>query len=235
MRQLIPSLRLNKTDTVPALAQYLKVINWGTVAGALENVAKVLNKPSAVAKARDKIKTLDILKEQGINVPIYWKTRETVQRTEAEIVLARTTTTGSSGAGIVVVRNNDPLPAAPLYVKYIPKSAEYRVHVFKTSAIFIQQKRPKEGVERTPDQHLIRSHDNGYVFAENNVEFSSEEVKTNVNDQAIKAVRALGLDFGAVDLIVGKKDKKVYVLEINTKPGLESTKLKEAYRDAILN
>ena len=38
--------------------------------------------------------------------------------------------------------------------------------------------------------------------------------------EATKAVAALGLDFGAVDVIYNEKYGRAYVLEVNTAPGL---------------
>ena len=42
---------------------------------------------------------------------------------------------------------------------------------------------------------------------------------------AVNAVKALGLDFGAVDIIYNEKENQYYVLEVNTAPGLEGTTL----------
>ena len=43
----------------------------------------------------------------------------------------------------------------------------------------------------------------------------------------------LGLDFGAVDLIISKEGSVPYVLEVNTAPALVSTRLKQAYTESI--
>jgi glutathione synthase/RimK-type ligase-like ATP-grasp enzyme len=44
-----------------------------------------------------------------------------------------------------------------------------------------------------------------------------------VEEQAIKAVQALGLDFGSVDVIWNERHSLPYVLEVNTAPGLVGT------------
>ena len=52
----------------------------------------------------------------------------------------------------------------------------------------------------------------------------------HVRAQSVAAVRSLGLDFGAVDVV--ERQNKAYVLEVNTAPGLVGTTL-EKYVDAI--
>jgi D-alanine-D-alanine ligase-like ATP-grasp enzyme len=54
-----------------------------------------------------------------------------------------------------------------------------------------------------------------------------------MTEHSISAVNTLGLDFGAVDLIVAK-DGRVYVLEVNTAPGIEGITL-EKYVKAFQN
>lgn len=239
LRAECSKLRIAKRGVIPPFAsKYGMLINWGSSDGgnnAIWASPKALNKPTAVAKAVNKITALNILKENNVNVPEFWTDKRQVQRKAGTLILARAKVAGSSGEGITIVRDDIALPDAPLYVKYIRKEKEYRLHVFKGRCIFIQQKKAKEGFNRTADQSLIRSHGNGFVFAENEVEFPNENVKTQTIDQATKAVAALGLDFGAVDVILSKKDNVPYVLEVNTAPGLESTALKQAYSGAILN
>jgi hypothetical protein len=120
-----------------------------------------------------------------------------------------------------------------LYVKYIPKLREFRAHVAFGHVIFLQEKKRKTENEQTDDQKLIRNHDNGWVFCINDIQLTDAE-RTSINAEAVKATTALGLDFGAVDLILGKKDNLPYILEVNTAPGLESPGLIEAYKNAFL-
>ena len=59
-----------------------------------------------------------------------------------------------------------------------------------------------------------------------------EDVLKEQEQLAIKAVRALGLDFGAVDLILAD-DTKSYVLEVNTGPALETASNLDLYIQAF--
>jgi len=220
---------VNKQSSDPRTRR--QVINWGVTNCSLPIA---LNQPENVAQAVDKLTSLEILEEAGVRVPPF-KNNEMGDNEPNDdgIWLARTCTNCRSGRGIVVVREGEIHPRAPLYVKYIKKGAEYRVHVFKDEVIFVQQKRKKSNVTQTEDQSLIRSHANGWVFAENNITFKNQEQESCLKAMCVRAVSVLGLDFGAVDVIVGKNDGLPYILEVNTAPGLQSTRLISAYVDAI--
>lgn len=234
LRQAIGSLlcRASRFTVVPR--QYRMVINWGNTS-ELDMTPRasrhwrylVLNSPDAVARAVNKTTAFSFMREAGVRVPT---TTDSLPEDREGIWLARKTLTGSSGEGIVVIREGDEVvPEAPLYSKYIPKQKEYRVHVVDENVIFIQEKRRSLDTEQDKDQKLIRSHHNGWVYCIEDVELDDD-----CKQQAINAVKALGLNFGAVDLVVGKHDGLGYVLEINTAPGLASPTLTQAYKDAFL-
>ena len=207
------------------------------LANAVARGIRILNKPAAIRNAVNKATAFTKWKEAG-NVPIpkFWLDSNSVTRGANDIILVRSQLSASCGDGIIVVRPGEPIPSGQgLYVKYVSKVHEYRVHVINGQPVLIQQKRKREGAEQTSDQALVRNYDNGWVFAVNNVTFLSPSVKSDVEAAAIKAVAALGLDFGAVDIVVGKRDSQPYVLEVNTAPGIESPTLLEAYRVAFSN
>lgn len=138
-------------------------------------------------------------------------------------VVERHILNGNSGAGIRLVEPGagDNISACPLYVKYVPKKQEYRVHVCGGQAVDIQRKARRKDVEDDAVNWKIRNHDNGFIFARNEDGF----VPPDVIEQAVKAVNILGLAFGAVDVIFNDKEQKAYVLEVNTAPGLSGTTL----------
>lgn len=214
------------------LPQYGTLLNWGCSQLPLKVAPgqTVLNKPEAVANAKCKLRTFELFRKAGVPHPQWW-TPENVKEAKRQgaILIARTTTRGSGGEGIVVVREEDKLPKAPLYTLYIRKDSEYRVHVVGDKAIQIQQKRKDTEAEQDQDQKLIRNHANGWVFAVNNVQFKNDRQRERVVEASIAAVRSLGLDFGAVDLVVDRKTGEPFVLEVNTAPGLESPTLIGAY------
>ncbi len=125
---------------------------------------------------------------------------------------------------------DDDQPIAPLYVQYKKKKHEYRVHFFRFSdgtckVIDVTQKKKRIGATNIDTK--IRNHKNGWVYAREGI-----TEPTDLRDQALRAAAAVGLKFGAVDLIWNEKENKCYVLEINTAPGLTGTTL-TAYVNAF--
>ena len=121
-----------------------------------------------------------------------------------------------SGQGIVVAKQHEDLVDAPLYTKYIRKKKEFRVHVFNSKILDIQEKRRSSAVD---DHHpYIRNHSNGYVFCRGDI-----EEPYDLRGVAVSAVNALGLDFGAVDVVWSEGLDKCFALEVNTACGLEGS------------
>lgn len=207
------------------------IINWGSSDNSLRNY-RVINPPHVVAIATDKVRTFDTLRLAGIPIPMYFKgQRNAVLLSDRnEIVYARTLTRANSGRGIVVVHPGDPVPLAPLYTVGILCKREYRVHVFQGVVIDLVAKCKRNGDTETGD--YIRNHSRGYIFARNSVKIP-DSVRSNLSSLAVSTISALGLDFGAVD-IIRSTENKLYVLEVNTAPGLDGTTLR-AYINAILN
>jgi hypothetical protein len=154
-----------------------------------------------------------------------WTTDKTVAQewVKKSKVLARTACQ-QAGSGIKVLEPGDEVPDAQLYTKYIPKKQEFRVHVFGGKTILVSEKRKKKGVD---SDYVIRSNHKGWVFC-----YKDVNEPDGLRVLGVDAVRALGLDFGAVDIIYNEKQKKLYVLEVNSAPGLCTATL-EAYSNAI--
>lgn len=141
--------------------------------------------------------------------------------------MGRTKLNGHSGAGIVLAAREEDVPEnCPLYVKYIKKVAEYRVHVAFGKVIDVQHKRKRVDYVGDVD-YAVRNHHTGWVYCRDGVDSNA-----TLEHQAITACSLLGLDFGAVDIIYNKHKDAYYVLEVNTAPGLEGTTV-EKYANAF--
>lgn len=200
------------------------VVNWGSSDLPVFAPATTLNTNVEVAQC--KLTTFDRLQAAGVRIPPHWTAKGGGDQIYP--VVCRTKLRGHSGDGIVIANNADELVDAPLYTKYIKKKDEYRVHVFKDQAFFIQRKARRLDIEN-PDW-LVRNMAGGFVFAETEI----KDVPVDVINQALQAIAALALDFGGVDVIWNHKEGKAYVLEINTACGLED-RTAEKYKQAIVN
>jgi glutathione synthase/RimK-type ligase-like ATP-grasp enzyme len=212
------------------------VVNWGNSTIPKWNPANTevfLNECAAIALASNKINAFRAL--DAADVPtLYWTTNEDVAREwlkDGDNVFARSVVQGHGGKGITVISGDDDIPAdTKFFTKHAVNKNEYRVHVFNGEVIDVVQKRRmnKDTLEERgiTVNEIVRNHDNGWVFARQDV-----QRKTVVDEASVAAIKALGLDFGAVD-VVYLPNGKACVLEVNTAPGLEGTTL-ENYINAF--
>lgn len=116
---------------------------------------------------------------------------------------------------------------ADFYVKKEDLIDEFRLHVFRTSRDNMRVMRVARKVPSRPDHHpWVRSHRLGWKLSYTGG--ATEDAKRIARD----SLRALHLDFGAVDLAM-RADATPIVLEVNTCPGLEGGTL-EMYVENII-
>ena len=213
------------------------VVNWGSslIPTWKNDNNLILNSPVNILKAVNKISTFTILKENGVPTPMWTTDFDEAKDmlAEGKTVVCRETVTGTCGVGITIVSpedfDRDGLPMVKLYTEFIPKAREYRVHVFCGEVIFLQQKKRRRVEGDSPDGK-IKNSSNWWVFCHGDVTEPTCGVE-KLYAESIKAISSLGLDFGAVDIMV-KRDN-VYILEVNTACGLEGTTI-EKYEQAII-
>lgn len=204
------------------------VINWGTIdlPNRFRN-ATIINTPEAIAKVSDKLEffrkvTPEYTKD---SLTPAWTEDKTVAQgwiDNGSRVVARTVLNGSSGVGIHIADGERSLINAPLYVKYIPKDSEWRVHVFLQKkgpvVVDVQKKAKRNDVSDEEVNWEVRNLENGFIYKRHDI--TPPEC---VSEVALKCMSLLSLHFGAVDVIYNEKQKRAYVLEVNTAPGLEGT------------
>ena len=202
------------------------IINWG--AGTLPDQVMVcqtiLNKPQAIRNASNKLKSFELFQQAGVTVPQFFTSKVDaigyINEKAGNSIVCRTKLNGHSGEGIEIAAHGDDVVDAPLYTAYVKKQEEYRYHVFMGQVVDIQRKARKRDVPDDAVNWQVRNLDGGFIFAREGVVASPV-----ASEEAVKAVEALGLDFGAVDLIYNAREDKYYVLECNTAPGLAGTTL----------
>lgn len=209
------------------------IINWGksgtfplNLYSPVDVLESILNHPTPVSFVANKLNFFNMMSVDNSDIiPEFWTNKEDITDDKFPIV-CRTILNGHSGAGIVIADCRDDLVEAPLYVRYVKKKDEYRVHVGRVSEympgmpavgetiISVQRKARREGHENPNWQ--VRNHANGFNFVRGGV-----NPPESVLSVAKSALKASGLDFGAVDVGWNETTGKATVYEINTAPGLE--------------
>lgn len=116
---------------------------------------------------------------------------------------------------------------ADYYVQKVNVAREFRVHILDGKSIRVGMKVHRENF---PNPHpWIRAYDAGWKLSYG--DDCQNAIPRGVRDLAKKAVAALELDFGAVDIGVGTGGP--WVFEVNKAPGLEGRTV-EVYADQFV-
>lgn len=186
------------------------VIRWGNAqAVTLAHGAQELNKASAILAASNKLRAFQLMKEADVQTPDFTDNRYTALAWNNATVFGRTRS-GTKGRGITIYPRGAQLGEHELYTKYIPNSREYRLHVVGDSVIRTQRKYAERNGAAADAP--IKNVANGFVF-----KAPQKKLNRDREQLAINAVKAVGLDFGAVDMVIDDQGV-AYVLEINTAP-----------------
>lgn len=212
------------------------IINWGNSSFDNPRVfgeARVMNRPEHIRMASNKIDAFTEMRRADVSTVDWTTDRAEAQRwlEAGELVYARTRLQGHSGEGIVMAHANmeadspafrvdRTLPQARLYTKGITaQRREFRIHVMQGQVTYVQQKKRESGWEQNENySNLVRNYHTGWIYATSDVRPNNAALSA-----ARSAVAALGLDFGAVDVIT--RGDNAWVLEVNTAPGLQGTNL----------
>lgn len=221
-RELAGALGIRCGTRPPGKKENL-LIRWGSSVQVETRPGKVLNNRRAILLSTNKFESLRTLRNQGVGTPETWTNAEDVLFP----ALARKIN-HSQGSDIILCLQKQDVRRAlnrgrKYFVRYIPTDREYRAHVFRGQVFRINQKLLQDREEWVPH---IRNITHGYTFAR-----PRQEMGAAATEMAIRAVSALGLDFGAVDLVIGD-DNRPYVLEVNTGPSLVEVGV-EAYVEQI--
>lgn len=201
-------------------------VSWGC---PLNATGPTLN---ARASSVSKMQELAILRAAGVRVPRTWPASAWNQNLPRPILARKAKHKGGRDIRLVQTLKGLQVWAAKrdFFSEYIANDREYRVFIYRSAHLGTYEK-----VLRHPElQHRAvgRNYHNGYAFElvrEANIPRAAVEA-------AKAAIVAMGLDFGAVDIIHGR-DGNYYVLEVNTAPGVEDGRRQviQALADKIAN
>lgn len=261
-RELAKRMRI-RVLAAPDQSRYIPrtgdiVINYGnsewsdriTAHSMYTNNFTMLNHPVYVEEVSNKIRLLDLIDgyedEEGLRgVTVPWTTRsqQAVQWClEGHDVVIRHKIKGHSGDGIQIMLAQTymidrTMPEAPLYTKYIKKSAEHRIHMIRNhdnTCEFIWQQKKRSFDCSTPDWR-IRNYENGFIYA-------IEDVQKPEGWRRIESVLSstINLAFSATDILTPNSTNPravrvagSMILEVNSAPGLQSDTLLDWYVDHL--
>lgn len=147
---------------------------------------------------------------------------------EGNVVFGRKYLNSSCGKGIVLFEPNTPVnnEHCPVYTKYKKKKREFRVHVFKDKVVMVCEKLRKKEFQGERDTK-IRNLANGYVFVQNVV-----QEPEGLRALALAASRVSPSDFKGVDIGYNEKQNDLFVIEVNSAPGIQGSNVNK-YVEAI--
>lgn len=192
----------------------------------------MLNNVNNIERNTDKFGALADMYEGGVNVPQFCIegniTRELDYGSMQYPIVGRPKR-HQGGAGFNMCYNESDMlrQRSHHYLQYIPNDEEYRFHIFDGVVMRVSKK-----VTNNPEASSVtRSRSKDWKM--HHLSLSGRHWPSNAEEEAKKAVAAMGLDFGGVDIIIGE-DGTAYVLEVNTGCGLDPTGLRK-YAEKIQN
>lgn len=188
------------------------------------------NPISAITNTANKMRMKQIFVDNGVKTPKYLENSEDSRQKILDGYLGDSniffkTPYHSRGRGMVVYEERS---GANFTTRkgYFEESQiadrEFRVHVMDGEAFYVDEKRPRE----RGHESVVKNMANGYKFRRPLREYPPEVIT-----ESVKAVTALGLDFGAAD--VGVNSDGVWIYEVNTAPSLR-TKTRKLYQKALV-
>ena len=227
-RILACKLNADHSTTYPSHRSYDVMVRWGSSIDVATPPSIVINRKKAISNSSNKATMMELFKGAGIATPKYYSYSEFASITVFPVVVRFKSHTQGNNFYICNSQSDVMRYAKPGYyaLAIVDKSKEYRVFVWRNEVLEVNRK-TKDNEDSYANNDLIRNFKHGWWFKV--VKFYDERVTT----QAIKAVKALGLDYGAADVCV-TTDGKVLVFEVNSAPGLFERKA-EVLAETIRN
>lgn len=208
----IPVMQEVPTDQV-----ITKIIRWGTTRPYEGNQ---INTAEAIANASNKQLCRKILTEAGLPIP---------DESETDFPLVGRPAKHSGGRHFFYCRTPRGVriakrKGAVYFSKYYPKQNEYRVHIGSNKVLFMSVK------EGDKTKKIWNAHKNGFKFRHmHRSEWLNNEHLRNMVRASKKALKVLGLRYGAVDILADAdkvgKHRPFLICEVNTAPHLSDLAL----------
>ncbi len=202
------------TECFTRSGQNIVLFNWGRTSLQVPENTVIINRPERVKVVSNKIETRKILIEHGINVPITLFSKDEamafIEKNPYTKLIGRP---GKhyGGKNVIFIKSRYDLIKdcnSEYWSEYIEKDEEYGIFVFKNRVI--------GGVQKIVNNKnkIVWNHCAGGYFKT----IYKGQYPQEVRDISRASAKVLEIDFSRVDIIT--KDRKTYVLELNTAPQL---------------
>jgi len=236
-----------------ALLPFRSVIRLGSTTDVPDTVSNggkrvELNTIISIQNSASKFKMKDCFKASNVKTAEFWKVSEVKEKLNNWEVfpLIAKINFGSRGTGMKKIDTLDQLKAflntnttGYYFEKFYNYNREYRLHVTSEGCFYTCRKMIKEDTPK--DKRWYKNDSNSVWIMENNELFDRPINWKQIEEECVKALKAVGLDIGACDVRVqsakdGKdrvrKEVDFIIVEINSAPSFGEVTL-EKYLEEI--
>ena len=241
------------------LMPFKSVIRFGSPSELPDTIANggrrvEINTTTAIQNSSNKRKMKDCFKRHNVRTAIWYAFRNgglydvinerQMPQNELEFPIIAKKIFGSRGKGntkldslqeyTAYLRRNNDLNGI-IFEKFYNYAREYRLHVTEEGYFYSCRKMMKRD---TPDQNKWYKNDDNCVWVmESNADFDKPSNWKEVEKECVKALKAVGLDFGAIDLRIqsAKNPNPAFiVVEINSAPSFGAV-TEQKYKEMLPN
>jgi len=204
---------------------------------AVRNSSSKLRMKNCFQNAEPSVKSADWYRSSNDNNMFLLQTKAEIIRVRLEdmpLPLVAKSLYGSRGQGNTLLNTTEEITSYlrsgvdlsnRIFERYYNYSREYRLHVDANGCFYTCRKMMKKD---TPNENKwYRNDDNCVWILENNEAFDKPTNWDNVVNESVKALKAVGLDFGAIDLRIQnstdrdgnkRQEPEFIIVEINSAP-----------------
>lgn len=195
-----------------------------------------LNSVEAIKTSMNKLLMKEAFTENEVSTADWWTIREIEQQEEIPFPILAKLKFGSRGRGMVRINNQEELTNflnrgetrtrdRYIFERYYNYVREYRLHVSKDGCFYACRKMLKS--DTPEEQRWFRNDSNCVWYLEDNEAFDRPVNWNSIVQECVKALNAVGLDFGACDVRVQgstngdgerRESPKFIIVEINSAP-----------------
>lgn len=241
LRDMLPSMNVRSVvrfgSTTPTEEVYPKFFGKRTIVE--------VNTPNAVSVSANKLLMKQAFTDAGVTTSDWWVINgdvltsmkvaaESITFDKALYPIVAKHIFGSRGTGNTLLKSKGELEnflkgkdlSKYIFEKYYAYNREYRLHMTSEGCFYTCRKMLKSGAK----ERWFRNSENSVWILEENPLFDKPTNWDSIVADCVKALNAVGLDFGALDVRVQSakdndgnviKNPKWIIIETNSAPGLE--------------